>query len=273
MPENLVIPAQDEQANSSNKEGSWKQIFIGFALVITLAIIGFTAYSIGSNSKEPEGKVASIEATPTLGGITTPTPTFTPTPTPTSSETVTPTVTPTPTVKTMIITSTSSLDGFRASNGGGNYGLDIRAGRNLYLVTRGFVSFNLSGIPEDATITKASLRLYQYKVVGDPYGVGGNLQVDHLDYGDSLTNEDYASSAILANFATLTQNEVVEWKDVDVTSRLKDDLDNNRVESQYRAHFSTETAGGSVTGDFAYFESSEDTGGTSNVPQLVVKYY
>lgn len=275
MQENLVIPAQDTQEDTSGNQPPWKQIFIGFVVVISLGIIGFLAYSVGKNSKKPEGEVASIEATPTLGEITSPTPTLSPTPTSTTSADITPTATPTPTptIKTMIIDSSASLDGFRASNGGGNYGLDIRAGRNLYLVTRGFVSFNLVDVPENATITQATLRLYQYKVVGDPYGVGGNLQVDHLDYGDSLTNEDYSSPTILSSFATLTQNEVIEWKDLNVTSRLKDDLDNDRDESQYRIHFTTEASGGSVSGDFSYFESAENTGSTGNSPQLVIKYY
>ncbi len=141
------------------------------------------------------------------------------------------------------------------------------------MVTRGFVSFNLADIPEGVTITKATLRLYQTKTVGNPYGVGGNLKVDHLTYGNSLEDADYAAAALLSSFATLTNNDSVEWKDVDVTEALKNDVSENRSRSQFRIHFEIENTGGDVTGDFAYFEAADDSEGTGNTPQLVVNYY
>lgn len=272
-PAQETIPTSTDE--SSDGKIPWKKILIGLGAFILVLAIGGISYLLGKQSKSTE------EPTPTpipaLTPFETPEPTLSPTSTPTVSAELTPTTTVTPTstpeIKTKTISSTASLDGFRSSNGGGNAGVDIRAGRNIYLVTRGFVSFDLADIPEGATITQATLRLYQYKIIGNPYGVGGTLKVDHLNYGGSLENADYAASAILSSFATLTINSAIEWKDASVTDRVKDDLANDRKKSQFRIHFTTETTGGDATGDFAYFESAENTGTTGNTPQLVVKYY
>ena len=77
----------------------------------------------------------------------------------------------------------------------------------------------------------------------------------------------------MANFTTLTNNAVVEWKDADVTEQVKDDLKDNRTRSQFRVHFTTENTGGDLTGDFTYLESQDDSEGTGKTPQLVIKYH
>ena len=197
----------------------------------------------------------------------------TPTPTKKSNPTPLPSVTPAPAIKTKILSSSASLDGFRSSNGEGHSGLEIRSGRNMYLVSRGFVSFNLSNIPSGANIQKAILRLYQAKIIGNPYSVGGSLKVDHLTYGDSLEDGDYAISTLTSSFATLATNSAVECKDVDVTDTVRDDIANARSKSQFRIHFQTENTGRDATGDFTYFEANENSQSSGNIPQLVVEYY
>lgn len=207
---------------------------------------------------------------------TSPTPTKKPTPTatPKPTATPTPTPTPTPTSQTKTLNSSASVDGFRSNNGGGNATVEIRAGRNVNLVTRGFASFDLGSLPSGVTIDQATLRLYQTKVIGDPYGVGGgSIKVDHLDYGDSLDNSDYGVAALSSSFATLSSSSSVGWKEVDVTDALRGDRTNSRSRSQYRIHLTTEATGGDVTGDFAYFESADNNTGTGNTPQLVVRYH
>jgi len=263
----LVTPVPKEGGKGSKKG-------------LVLAIIVLILILVGGGSFFFARSRGQAEPTPTPTPIESPTPTpeepeETPTPSPSPTVSPTPKPTPTPTIasKTMTLSAAASLDGFRSSNGGGNAGLDIRAGRNVNLVTRGFVSFDITGIPAGATIEKATLRLYQAKIIGDPYGVGSSLKVDHLDYGDSLGNEDYSAGSISSSFTTLTANSTLEWKDVDVTDRLKDDIANGRSRSQYRTHFAIENQGGDVTGDFTYFESANNSEGTGNTPQLVVKYH
>lgn len=270
---------------------SGEGLFIGkkplIALVIFVGILLLgSSYWLGSKkggAVQPSPTPApSLQPTatpaPLGGGQKTPkaTPVASPTgakATPLATPGASPVATPAPTTQTKTISAYSALDGFRSSNGGGNAGVDIRAGRNVNLVTRGFASFDLAGLPAGATIEKATLKLYQTKVEGDPYGVGSRIMVDHLDYGDVLENTDYGASSISTSFATLSTTATVEWKEAEVTDQVRNDVINNRTRSQYRLHFAIETQGGNVTGDFAYFESGENYSATGKIPQLVIKYH
>lgn len=251
-------------------------------LLIAIAIAGGAFWFTLEGSSTTD---ASQTPTPTLATSVTPTSlvsptelpsptsTLTPTKKPSNTPTITPTRTPTPTASstTKTLTATSALDGFQSNNGGGNTTADIRAGRNVNLVTRGFVSFHLGSIPSGATIEQATLRLYQTSVDGNPYTAGGDLKIDHLTYGESLENADYSSAAISASFTTLTNSASAGWKEVDVTDRLRDDVQNTRANSQYRLHFATENTGGDETGDFSHFEAADT--GSGNIPQLLVRYH
>lgn len=276
-----IIPSQDSGGDKSDSQKESKsKLLVGIGVVIILLLFVGISYFLGTRqnatdqtqsptptqiSKESPTPSEAEKISPTTTGVISPTKKPTPTKSPTS--------TPTPTVKTKIISSTAAIDGFRSSNGGGNNGLEVRAGRNIYLVSRGFVSFELSGIPTGATVTEATLRLYQAKIIGNPYGVGGSVKVDHLTYGDSLDDADYSAAALSSSFTTLTGNATLEWKDANVTDRVKDDFANGRSKSQFRVHFQIENTGGDATGDFAYFEAPENSQNTGNTPQLVVKYY
>lgn len=282
MSEGNEVSAQEpkgEKLKSSGKRLSKKQLNLALVVVAILLIAvagGF--YWFGTKIRQDEAatdeqeikesaeEAQDQEATPSPTEV--PTGVLTPSPTPSPS----PTPTPTPTPKTETLSSSAALDGFRASNGGGNAGIEIRTGRNVNLVTRGFVSFGTAHIPEGATVEKATLRLYQTKVMGDPYGVGIRVKVDHLDYGDSLENADYAASSISGSFVTLSESAGVGWKEVDVTDAVRSDRENNRERSQFRLHFAVENTGGTVQGDFAYFESADNSEGTGNTPQLMVTY-
>lgn len=281
-----MFPSQDPPPSQppAHVNNAGKKIIYVFLIVLVLFAIGGISFLIGRQNNN--GNTA--DASPTSQVLSAPTafndskavtnlqPTINPAiPTSSTIPTSTPTVIPSPTPLPLskILTSSPALDGFESSNGGGNGGLDIRAGRNANLVTRGFVSFDLTGIPGGAKVTQATLRLYQVKVVGSPYSVGGALKIDHLNYGDTLEAADYSAPALLSSFATLSSSPVAEWKEVDVTASIKDDMDAARSKSQYRIHFVTENSGGDVTGDFVYFESSDNSESTGNTPQLVIKYY
>lgn len=282
MDNDHVFSASEETSKEKGSDSAGSQkLLIGIGVIILILGIGTGSYLLGRKSSQSTSEVSPTPSDQ-LSQIATPTPTFidnSPTPVTSISGTLTPTkkpsvtVTPTVNVKSKIISAASITDGFESSNGGGNTTLEIRAGRNANLVTRGFVSFDLSDIPSGVTVKEATLRLYQAKVIGNPYTAGGSIKVDHLTYGDSLDNSDYSLAALSSSFITLTSNATLEWKDADVTDRVKDDLANARSRSQYRIHFQTETTGGDVTGDFAYFEAAENTQSSGNPPQLVVKYY
>jgi len=279
MEDDQVIRSMDQ--NPTEKK-SGKNLLIAGLLLLFLVVLSGTAYFLGKNM----GSKVNSNPTPTPILFPTVIPTESPTPTmqtasnsgtltPTKvAGTKTPTPTPTPNEKTKILISKAGLDGFRSSNNGGNNSLDIRAGRNSNLVTRGFVTFAIDGIPSNAQVKSATLRLYQAKVIGDPYTSGGALKIDHLTYGDSLDSTDYGLPALTSNIQTLTTNKVIEWKDADVTDEFKNDLSNTRSTSQFRIHFTTEGLGGDITGDFAYFDSANSYSDNSgHSPQLVIKYY
>lgn len=255
---------------AEEKAPNKKPIIIGILvfILILIAINVFFFFRFRQPSKP-------AEASPTPTAVLSPTPEVSPTPPPTPTRRPTPTPTPTPTpvpIEEQTLNSTSALDGFRSSNGAGNATVDVRSGRNVNLITRGFVSFDLASLPSGITVEKATLRIYQTSIIGNPYGVGGNLLVDHLDYGDSLGDDDYNRSSLSSNIGTLSSNATVEWKELEITDRLRNDLTSGRSRSQYRLHFTTETIGGDVTGDFAKFESGENSQGTGNLPKLVVRF-
>ena len=163
-----------------------------------------------------------------------------------------------------------SDEGDNEGNNGGNNTWYIQIGRNATLTERGFVSFDISSIPSGKVIDEANLRLYQGEVVGTPYSSLGSLILDHLDYGDSLGNEDLNASPVSSNIGTLTSNATVEWKDLIVTNALKADISSGRSRSQYRLRFTTEATGADA---WARFESADNYMSTGNRPQLVVKYH
>ena len=294
MEDNYIFPNQGEpqKANAKN-DSSFKVVIIGFLGLMIILLVGGAAFFVGKesgksdsiSSTSPDSSTLSYQAenldttspTPKMI-IITPTPDTSITPSGSSKKTPTPTKakatsTPTPKIKTITLQSKDSLDGYLSSDGRIQSGSNIRAGRNTNLTTRGFVSFDLDTIPQGVTIFSATLRLYQAEGVGDPYGVGGNLKIDHLNYGGSLDESDFNIAPILTSFATLSSVPTVEWKEADVSNALKNDIFTQRSKSQYRIHFTNEEKGGVPTGDFVYFESSEDTYQSGFTPQLVVKYY
>lgn len=257
----------------------WKKVLLISAAVIIIIGFGVGSFYLGKKSVNSDSIPTPTSA---LEGLLTPSPfqtLETPTPvstisaTPNQEANISPTATPIPITKSKILKATAALDGFRSSNGGGNNSVDVRAGRNVNLVTRGFVSFDIDEIPAGAQVTEATLKLYQVRVIGNPYSVGGVLEVDHLTYGDTLDNNDYSMAALLSGFATLSNNKNTGWKETQVTNAVKDDIANARSRSQFRIHFETEVKGGDIAGDFTYFESADDSEGTGNTPQLIIKYY
>ena len=262
-----------------------EKIALIIGAIVLVSIIGAAAFF--GFKKPTEESAEEISPTPTLTLSPTPTPELSPSPTstppPVSRSTPTPTITltPSPTPKPLqekIINSAPELDGFRSNNGGGNEVIEIRAGNGpmvgsppYELVIRGFLSFSLGDIPGGGTVEKATLRIYQARLAGNPYAADNELIVDHLNYGTTLDDADYNRTALSSNIGTITKNAALEWKDLDVTDEVKNDWANDRSRSQFRIRFSSETDGNGSE-DIAYFEAAENTEGTGNTPQLVIQY-
>jgi len=181
---------------------------------------------------------------------------------------------------TVTLYSQAALDGFQANNGGGNASADIRLGNGAMvgspsyeLVIRGFMSFDLSGIPASATIKSIELRFFQVQINGNPYGKLGNPLLKHVDYGSSLENADFntpeLASAILSprtsagQWYIITSNVLADW--------IEQDLAAGRTRFQGRLQFSTETDGDGIQ-DSVSIESGNNSLGSGNRPWLTITY-
>ncbi len=185
-----------------------------------------------------------------------------------------------PSDQTVTLYGQAALDGFQANNGGGNNVADIRVGNGMMagsppseLVIRGFLSFDLAGIPASATIKGVDLRFFQTQVNGDPYIKLGNPLLKHVDYGPSLENADFYTpelhSAILSprtapgQWYVITADSLVDW--------IQQDLAAGRTRFQTRLQFSSETDGDGLP-DSISIESGDNASGSGNVPQLTITY-
>lgn len=181
---------------------------------------------------------------------------------------------------TVTLTSQAVLDGFWANNDVGNSTADIRVGNGPFfgipseeLVFRGFMSFDLAGIPASADVKSIELRFYQKEVIGTPYADLGNLLLKHVDYGSTLDSAAYdapeLNSAILApptnsdEWYIFTMGTVGDWIEADLAA--------GRTRLQLRLQFSTETDDDGQE-DTASFESGDNSFGTGNLPQLTITY-
>jgi hypothetical protein len=177
-------------------------------------------------------------------------------------------------------TGEAALDGFRSSDDDGSDSLEIRVGNGNFvgdpphvLVTRGFMSFDLSGIPAGATVQGVQLRFYQVQVQGNPFDKLGHLLLKHVDYGPSLEADDY-DGAELGSFSLPYPLVSGEWYIVtsDVLGDwIEQDLTAGRTRSQFRLQFTTETDVDGVD-DMVYIESGDNALGTGNLPQLTFTY-
>ncbi|MDJ0974409.1 MAG: hypothetical protein QNJ98_08125 [Planctomycetota bacterium] len=177
--------------------------------------------------------------------------------------------------------STADLDGNVAANNTGN--IDVGGSAAIPIVgdapfvvgdgalqRRGLWSFDLTGIPSNATITSATLRLVVSGTAGDPAAAMAQLFVDHVNYGDTFPIFNLANALDL-NFAQITDLTTIGERLVTVTAQLQDDIDNNRERSQYRVRGAIGT-NNDPQADFIIFTDRENTAIVANRPTLNITY-
>jgi hypothetical protein len=179
--------------------------------------------------------------------------------------------------QTVALNSQAALDGYRLSNGAGSASEQILVGNGSFveggpqLVSRGFLSFDLSSIPAAATLDSVRLEFYQQGLEGNPYQTLGNLVLDHVDYGPSLEASAYDSPAL--HSAVLPQMTLSDaWyalADPTITSWVAENLAAGRGRFQLRLRFAQETDS-DVDRDLVIVEPGEGSAG--RVPRLTVVY-
>ncbi|MGA9031832.1 MAG: hypothetical protein WB402_04860 [Sulfuricaulis sp.] len=186
-------------------------------------------------------------------------------------------------VTPVVIGSTASLDGYVLSTSGlpssatGSPATgDKDASYSLGVGWRQLYSFDIANISTSATITSATLRLYQCDVQGFPYTNLGNVIVDQMDYGGAFDpfGSAYSGGAVALNIGILSTTPILGYRSLNVTIPVQNDLAASRVRSQYRLHFSVLDYNFDAVDDFIQFTDAEDSlcvGATTNQPpQLAV---
>ena len=90
---------------------------------------------------------------------------------------------------------------------------------------RGIMTFDISGIPAGATIQSAELVAFQFQVNGDPYFNLGRMIVDHIEMGPAMDGTAYDGFTVANDVATLSTDETIGIKSVNVTALVQRDLD------------------------------------------------
>jgi hypothetical protein len=140
-----------------------------------------------------------------------------------------------------------------------------RDGQQTGRVDRGFCGFDLP----DVRVAQATLQVYQEQVTGTPYVMGDVMIVDHLDFGPSIDAGDYDLAPLQADIGTLSADATVEWKSLDVTTAVRNDLANGRATARFRLQFRNDAGSGRalLTG-FTDFDGNP----TDNPPQLLLTF-
>lgn len=185
---------------------------------------------------------------------------------------------PTPGVEhTDTLVATAGLDGFVTSTGMAEVNGGGPAVGDLDAVTQGlharqFYSFDLSGISAQATVTDATLRLYQARVLGTPYLSHGDVVLDHLNYGGQLDVGDFDGGTLAAAIAVFATQPDTAYHAADVQSQVQADIDAGRSRTQFRLRFSLQGSDSDAVNDIVVFSDAEESGGAGAPPQLIVTY-
>jgi hypothetical protein len=170
---------------------------------------------------------------------------------------------------TTSIVRTAGLGGTLSSDGvlrSANLFVGDAAFPPVELGVRGFVSFDLTGIPAGATIQSATLRLTQQFTAVAPYAGLGILVVDQVVYGVILDPGAYARTFPVNQDITISTDPVLGLKTASVTAAVVNALPDTRVQFRIRFQVETDLDGGSeqvVINDLTL---------TGELPTLVVTY-
>jgi hypothetical protein len=181
--------------------------------------------------------------------------------------------------ETVTLKSVGTLDGYWLNEGSGSTDEDILVGNGDEvdpvgeLVARGFMSFDLSGIPAQSTIDSVELRFYQKEIQGDPYTKLGNLVLEQVDYGASLGDSAYNTPALASALLDM-QTAPGAWyvlSDPTILSWVESTLEAGQPRFQLRLQFRQETDGDRLE-DWVGIEPGGGILGSRNAPQLTITY-
>jgi len=147
--------------------------------------------------------------------------------------------------------------GESSSNNGANNkasALDVGLGDTSQSIDqfehKGLVTFDLSSLPANATITSATLRVYQHDVVGDVYTPPmAELVAESVLASDVWATNDVPAEPEVTPF-TLSTEPTIGALSVDVTVAVRRDRALCRTTSQFRLRFSPQNVPADDTPSF-----------------------
>jgi 2',3'-cyclic-nucleotide 2'-phosphodiesterase (5'-nucleotidase family) len=185
--------------------------------------------------------------------------------------------------KEMSFTSNGTYDGFvleSLENSNIGWSLDSTAtsfnlgdalGNRQY---RSILHFNTAGLPDNAVITKVTLKIRQQGLVGtDPFTVLGTLRVDMSKpyFGNApLAVGDFQAAAGLSNVATFGATPVSSWYSALLNSTGRAFI-NLTGATQFRLRFAIDDNNNNIADYMRFF--SGDYATVSLRPTLIIEYY
>jgi hypothetical protein len=171
---------------------------------------------------------------------------------------------------TVTVTSSAGLDGYVRQDLTYNSTVDyLNVGdRSDGLAVYGFVSFDSSMVPAGATITGATLTVYQESVTNYPFGSTrlGSLEVERVAYGSSLSGSDFNVAASPSVAIVIGNDAQIEPKAAELVSIAGACA--GAATCQFRLRFTRDTEAPS-DGEFDYVTiSSAESSVASRRPTL-----
>ncbi len=137
---------------------------------------------------------------------------------------------------------------------------------------RSILSFDTSGLPDNAIIQSVELRIYQTSMVGsNPFDVLGNLMVDvrrgWFGSSNKLKLDDFSALSSAAKVGVFPETPVSGWYTVVLSPNGRSNI-NKAGLTQFRLYFSLDDNNDNVA-DYLEFASGNATFGS---PELVITY-
>lgn len=137
---------------------------------------------------------------------------------------------------------------------------------------RAILSFNTAGLPDQAVIDSATIKIRLNKISNDPFSALDGLSVDMAvpNFGSSSALEaaDFQASPDYTDVATFNPTPSGGWYSAALTSNLSDI--NLTGTTQFRLEFATSTNNDNLA-NYASFYSGNY--GVSSRPQLIIQYH
>jgi hypothetical protein len=150
-----------------------------------------------------------------------------------------------------------------------------REAQNPMGPVRGFLSFRIDGIPANANVTFAQLRLDMTNVTGNPIPILGRVVVDHMAWGPQFPPAAAWSGnqfQLLGNVGTLVEDVSLGTKTASVTFAVQNDRTAARVRTQLRLRWDSLDNNNDGNDTYVRFVDAEQGGGPGSVPILHVRY-